>query len=215
MIVGLRSRDDEQLFFTVDENWNRQGFALYWAASREEEARLMQVHLGAALVRRYGPAAKKFFLVEEQRRIDETTWTEEGIPQGAVDVELDEVLEEVEGIAWINIEAVEALNEEVTMPTGTGGEVRATQDILDTDSISTFGSRLISPVRQRATRVHTDEDVSVITMDTRVSQIEQHMMDLGSNMRRLMEVMQAGRVANPEGGASHGAEGQGPLAQGL
>ena len=213
MIIGLRSRDDEQLFFTVDESWNRQGFSLYWAVSREEEARLMQVHLGAALVRQYGNAAKKFFSVEEQRRIDETTWTEEGIPQAAVDVELDEVLEEVEGIEWINMEAVEALNEEATLPTG--GKVAQSHEVLDTDSISTFGSRLISPVRPRTTRVHTEEEVSVITMDTRVSQMEQHMMDLGSNMQRLMELMQAGRVANPEGGAHQGAEEARSLTHGL
>ena len=52
-------------------------------------------------------------------------------------------------------------------------------------------------------------------MDTRVSQIEQHMVDLGADMRRLMEVMQAGRVAIPAGGAHNSVEGPDPLAQGL
>ena len=105
MIIGLRSRDDQQLFFTVDESWNRQGYSLYWATAREEEGRLMQVHLGAALVRQYGEAAKKFLPIEEQTRISETIWTEEGIPQARVDVELNAVLEEVEVITWINMDA--------------------------------------------------------------------------------------------------------------
>ena len=182
--------------------------------SREEEGRLMQVHLGAALVRRYGQAAKKFFSIEAQQRIDDTTWTEEGIPQGRVDVELDEMLEEGEAFTWINKEAIDELAGEETVVTG--GQTQPNVGVLDTDSVSTFGSRLISPARPtRPARVHTEEEVSVITMDTRVSQLEQHMVDLGSTMRQLLEVAQAGRVAIPDRGVDNDAEGLVSSARGL
>ena len=64
----------------MDESWNRQRYSLFWATEREDEGRLMQVHLGATLVRQHGEAAKKFFSIEEQARISETTWTDEGTP---------------------------------------------------------------------------------------------------------------------------------------
>ena len=107
----------------------------------------MQVHLGAALVRQYGEPAKKFFSIEEQARIAETTWTEEGIPQARVDVELNEVLEEVEAISWINTDALEELETEGGHQIGTDAQANAQAGVLDTDSVSTFGSRLISPAQ--------------------------------------------------------------------
>ena len=216
MIIGLRTHNDEQLFFTVDESWNRQGFSLYWPTSREEEGRLMQVHLGAALVRTYGQVAKKFFSMEAQQRIDDTTWTEEGIPQGRVDIELNEMLEEGETFTWINTDAIEELNTNANVDTPPGSGTAQPQGVLDTDSVSTFGSRLISPDRSaRPARVHTEEDVSVITMDTRVSQMERHMVDLGTTMRQLLEVAQAGRAAIPDRGVGVDAEGQVSSARGL
>ena len=216
MIIGLRSREDEQLFFTVDESWNRQGFSLYWATNKEEEGRLMQVHLGAALVRVYGQEAKKFFSLEAQERIDNTTWTEDGVPQGRIDVELTEMLEEGEAISWINTEAIEELERETVPTAQEAGKNRVYTGMLDTDSVSTFGSRLISPTRPtRPDRVHVEEDVSVITMDTRVSQLEGHLVNLGATMRQLMDVVQAGRGAIPDRGATDDAEGRVSLAHGL
>ena len=177
----------------------------------------MQVHLGAALVRTYGEVAKKFFSLEAQQRIDDTTWTDEGIPQGRVDVELDAMLEEGEAFTWINTEAIEELAGTTSaLPYASGVSAQPQVGVLDTDSVSTFGSRLISPTRPaRPSRVHTDEDVSVITMDTRVSQMEQHMVDLGATMRQLLEVAQAGGVAIPERTVDVDAEGLVPSARRL
>ena len=196
MVLDIQLQDGSgPLFHTIDENWLRTGYSLFWAKLNDDEGKLVSNNLPAYLAKTFGDSALKFFSTDQQVKAKETTWTEDGIPHSKIDLELDEMLDETEGLSWINMEVLKK-EEEPKVLEFIPDKINVF-GIVDDDTISTFAESPYKKTRHKeATTLTSDNDTATVsdcTIDSRLSTMErsfsQHQTVMDNNMAQIMEML--------------------------
>ena len=168
-------------FINVDLNWTGDSYAILFPTKYEAEARDKIAHLGPYLHKGYGDDILPSLPSDTQAVIYSTIWDDKtGRPSSKLDVELDRILDEDDGIDFVDL----TLFEETTTPTSPPTISTTFQPKLDDTSVSTFGQPTTSPKRTAAVSLDAEASImSEVTIESRVSKME---TGLG-NMEKLLE----------------------------
>ena len=165
----------------VDLNWTGDSYAILFPTKYEAEARDKIAHLGPYLHKGYGDDILPSLPSDTQAVIYSTIWDDKtGRPSSKLDVELDRILDEDDGIDFVDL----TLFEETTTPTSPSTISTTFQPKLDDTSVSTFGQPTTSPKRTAAVSLDAEASIkSEVTIESRVTKME---TGLG-NMEKLLE----------------------------
>ena len=135
LIVNMK----DSHFLNIDLNWRGDCYQIMYPLKYEKEAKDKIAHLGAYLHRNYGADVLLSLPVETQEEIHDTTWDEDNDrPVSKLEKELDDVLAAGEGVEFVDLTL---LKESAAPATNVTTPISSRfVPVLDTDSISTFGT---------------------------------------------------------------------------